>query len=204
MMRRDRLDHILRAAAGVTGHNTFVLVGSSVIVVRCRNIPGDMLMTREADVYVPDASDIEALSDMIDANIGQGSAFHNQYGYYADGVSPGTSVMPTDWVDRAQHYHGSGCPGVTAIVPDVEDVALAKVVAWREKDQSWILSGVRAGLFSLERMACRIDRMPRAAPDAAEMVRRLRWLAATCGMALSLPDLLAHDLVSDTKINPAP
>lgn len=96
MMRRDRLDHILRAAAGVTGHNTFVLVGSSVIVVRCRNIPGDMLMTREADVYVSHASDIEALSDMIDANIGQGSAFHNRYGYYADGVSPGTSVMPTD------------------------------------------------------------------------------------------------------------
>ncbi|MGE7154891.1 DUF6036 family nucleotidyltransferase [Methylorubrum rhodesianum] len=204
MMRRDRLDHILRAAAGVTGHDTFVLVGSSVIVVRCRNIPGDMLMTREADVYVPDTSETEALSDMIDANIGQGSAFHRQYGYYADGVSPGTSVMPSDWMDRVQHYRGTGCPGVTAIVPDIEDVALAKVVAWREKDQNWILSGVRSRLFSLERMASRIDRMPSAAPEPAEMMRRLRSVAATCGMASALPGPLASDVDSEKGINPVP
>ncbi|MEH3116085.1 MAG: hypothetical protein PGN25_00245 [Methylorubrum populi] len=110
MMRRDRLDHILRAAAGVTGHDTFVLVGSSVIVVRCRTIPGDMLMTREADIFVPGTPDTEALSGAIDANIGQGSAFHNQYGYYADGVSPGTAVMPTDWKDRAQPLPGRRMP----------------------------------------------------------------------------------------------
>ncbi len=180
MMRRDRLDHILRAAAGVTGHTTFVLVGSSVVLVRCKNIPGDMLMTREADVYVPGAPDSEALSDAIDANIGQGSAFHNQYGYYADGVSPGTAIMPLDWEARTQSYQGSGCPGITAIVPDVDDVALAKVVAWRDKDKDWLTSGIRAQLFSLDRMAMRLDRMPEAAPSAAELVQRLRWLASAC------------------------
>lgn len=185
MMRRDRLDHILRAAAGVTGHSTFVLVGSSVILVRCRNIPGDMLMTREADIFVPGTLETEALSDAIDANIGQGSAFHNHYGYYADGVSPGTSVMPTDWEDRAEAYRGSGCPGVTAIVPDIDDVALAKVVAWRDKDKSWIVSGIWARLFSLERMAARLDRMPEAAPDVAEIMRRLNWLATACGVPFS-------------------
>ena len=198
MMRQDRLDHILRAAAGVTGHSTFVLVGSSAILVRCRNIPGDMLMTREADIFVPDAPETEALSDAIDANIGQGSAFHNQYGYYADGVSPGTSVMPTDWEDRVEPYQGSGCPGVTAIVPDINDIALAKVVAWRDKDRSWLASGIRARLFSLERMAARLGRMPEAAPEAAEMMRRLTWLATTCGVPFSASGLPGSGL------NPAP
>lgn len=146
-----------------------------------------MLMTQEADVYVPGTPDAEALSDAIDANIGQGSAFHAQYGYYADGVSSGTSVMPTDWEQRAQPYYGSGCPGVTAIVPDIDDVALAKVVAWRTKDKDWLESGIGARLLSLDRMASRLDRMPVGAPDPAEMVRRLGWLATVCKVPLPLP-----------------
>lgn len=97
MMRRDKLDHLLRAAGAVTGHRRFVLVGSAVVLVRCKNIPGDMLLTSEADLYVPDVPDADELSDAIEDNIGQGSSFHQRYGYYCDGVSAGTAVMPIDW-----------------------------------------------------------------------------------------------------------
>lgn len=187
MMRRDRLDHILRAAAEVTGHKIFVLAGSSAIVVRCRNIPGDMLMMQEADVYVPGTPDAEALSDAIDANIGQGSAFHTQYGYDADGVSSGTSVTPTDREQRAQPYHGSGCPGVTAIVPDFDDVALARSWPGGRKTRIGWNPALRARLLSLERMASRLDRMPVGAPDPAEMARRLGWLATACRAPPPLP-----------------
>ena len=187
MMRKPKLDHLLRAASEVTGHKRFVLVGSTVVVVRCRNIPGDMLLTPEADLYVPGVPDVEDLSDAIEANIGQGSAFHRQFGYYCDGVSPGTSVMPIDWEDRSSLYAGEGCPGVTAIVPDPNDVALAKVVAWRDKDRDWLRSGIRAGLFSLDDMTSRLPRMPADAPDGSEMKRRLAWLAAECEVSLAPP-----------------
>jgi hypothetical protein len=175
-------DHLLRAAASVTGHRTFVLVGSTVVLVRCRNIPADMLLTPEIDLYVPDIADQENVSDQIEGSIGQGSSFHNQYGYYADGVSSGTSVMPRDWPLRATSYEGLGCPGVTAIVPEQNDVALAKLVAWREKDRDWLCSGLRAGLFSLDQMHLRLDRMPESAPAFDELLRRLSSLAATCGI----------------------
>lgn len=44
MMRKSKIDHLLRAAASVTGHSTFVLVGSTVVLVRCRNIPAGTLL----------------------------------------------------------------------------------------------------------------------------------------------------------------
>ncbi|MCJ2070192.1 hypothetical protein MKK75_15530 [Methylobacterium sp. J-030] len=182
MMRRDRLDHILRAAGAVTGQHRFVLVGSAVVLIRCRNIPGDMLLTPEADLYVPDVLDAEALSDTIEANIGQGSSFHQKYGYYCDGVSAGTAVMPMDWVERATLYESAGCPGISVTVPDPTDVALAKAVAWREKDRTWLASGLRSKLFALDAMAAHLPRMPPSAPGSAEMKRRLGWLAAECAL----------------------
>ncbi len=110
MMRREKLDHLLRAASTVTGHRCFVLVGSAAILIRCKNIPGDMLLTPEADLYVPDVPNAEDLSDAIEANIGQGSSFHQQYGYYCDGVSAGTAVMPADWQARAVAYESPAVP----------------------------------------------------------------------------------------------
>lgn len=71
-MQRKKIDHLLRAAASVTGHRTFVLVGSTVVLLRCKNIPADMLMTPEADLYVPDIPDQDDVSDAIEGSIGQG------------------------------------------------------------------------------------------------------------------------------------
>ena len=88
MMRRDKLDHLVRAASTLTGHRRFVLVGSAVILVRCNNIPGDMLLTPEVDLFVPD---------------------------------------------------------VPEIVADPEDIALPKIVAWREKDKDWLKSALGPG-----------------------------------------------------------
>ncbi len=182
MMRRDKLDHLVRAASTLTGHRRFVLVGSAVILVRCNNIPGDMLLTPEVDLFVPDVPDSEAVSDAIEADIGQGSSFHQKYGYYCDGVSAGTAVMPTDWQQRAVPYESSGCPGVTVIVADPEDIALPKIVAWREKDKDWLKSGLRSGIFPLNLMTARLPRMPDTAPGLGEMMRRLAWLAAECAL----------------------
>src|SRR5260370_13862170 len=52
----------------------------------------------EADVATLDGD--EAKSDLIDASIGEGSRFHETYGFYAQGVSLKTAVLPTSWRDR--------------------------------------------------------------------------------------------------------
>jgi len=192
-MKRSGIDHILRAAAEVTKQSRFVLVGSAAVIVRSKHIPLDMTETAEADLYAPDAADVEFASELIDGSIGQGSQFHSQFGYYGDGVSPTTAKMPEDWQERAIEYQGNECPGVIAIVPEQNDIALAKLVAWREKDQKWLKVGVKVRTLSLDVMASRLGRMPKSnaegnPPDYGVLADRLRSLAAHCNIALAMPD----------------
>lgn len=191
IMRKKSIDHILRAAAAVTKQHRFVLVGSAAVIARAKNIPLDMMFTPEIDIYAPEADDTEFASELIDGNIGQGSQFHERFGYYGDGVSPATAKMPSDWKDRSIEYLGAECPGVVAVVPEENDVALAKLAAWRDKDQIWLNEGIRSGILSLERMASRLGLMPPpnadGNPPAVEVLReRLRSLAARA--KIDLPD----------------
>jgi hypothetical protein len=128
IMQRDKVDHVLRAAASVTGHKVFVLIGSAALIARIKGpTPASMLMTQEVDIYAFDVDDVDKLSDMIDGSLGQNSPFHTLFGFYADGVSSETAKMPFDWMTRANKYSSPACLGVTAIVPEENDLALAKL-----------------------------------------------------------------------------
>src|SRR5947207_1284801 len=111
-MRRERIHHILRAAANVTGESQFVLIGSAAVILRMKHVPLDMTETYEADIYALAAENVELTSEQIDGSIGQGSQFHNEFGYYGDGVSPTTAKMPIDWKERAIEYTNVECEGV--------------------------------------------------------------------------------------------
>jgi hypothetical protein len=198
VMNVGRIDHLLRAAANVTGQNSFVLVGSASVIVRRKlrrkSVPADMTITQEIDIYAPYADDIESISQMIDTNIGQGSRFHDEFGYYGDGVSPTTAKMPSDWEARAVEYRGAGCPDVAVTVPEENDVALAKLAAWRDKDQDWLVRGVNYGVLSLKTMVTRFDRMPepdpgRGSPTRQALIERIKALASRCKVDVRLPDI---------------
>jgi hypothetical protein len=145
-----------------------------------------MLMTQEVDIYAFEADNVEELSDMIDGSIGQNSPFHMSFGFFADGVSPETAKMPTDWMNRATRYSSPACPGITAVVPDENDLALAKLVAWREKDIDWLRVGVAHRILSLDKMESRLDRMPpgdvaSGSPGIKELHERMLLLRAAGG-----------------------
>jgi len=74
-MRRQSIDHILRAAAEVTNCKRFVLVGSAALIARTKHVPLNMMYTPEIDIYASDAEDVELASELIDGSIGQGSQF---------------------------------------------------------------------------------------------------------------------------------
>jgi hypothetical protein len=96
IMQRRKLDHVLRAAASVTGHDVFVLIGSAALIARFKGpTPAGMLETEEVDIYAFDAHNVQELSDMIDGSLGQDSPFHTTFGFFADGVSPETAKMPS-------------------------------------------------------------------------------------------------------------
>jgi len=43
-MKRDELEHVLRAAGAITGVSTWVIVGSQAILGALQDAPGDLLV----------------------------------------------------------------------------------------------------------------------------------------------------------------
>ena len=181
MLRRPDVDHILRAAATLTNHRRFVLVGTGAVIVTARQIPAIMMMTAEIDVYADGVPDPEPISDLLDAAIGRGSRFHQTFSYYCDGVSPATATMPADWRDRTTEYVTPD--GIaTAICPSANDIAIAKLCAGREKDWTWLRAAAIAGIVDPRTVrALAATGLPAAAPPADELNRRLDILASFKG-----------------------
>jgi hypothetical protein len=51
VLRRPDIDHIPRAAAALSKHSRFVVVGTGAVIVTARRIPVRMMMTSEIEVY---------------------------------------------------------------------------------------------------------------------------------------------------------
>jgi hypothetical protein len=86
-MKREEPEHVLRASAAITKEHSFVVIGSQAVLLSFSLAPGELLISRELDLYP--AMKLEQ-SDIIDGAIGMGSQFHETFGYYADGVGPET------------------------------------------------------------------------------------------------------------------
>ena len=181
MMNHQKLLHIMRAIAAISGEKNFVLVGSASVLLTSKNIPLAMLNTNEIDVYAPDAEDEEHFSDTIYGAIGKGSQFDQSYNYYADGVSSKTAKMPSDWLNRAKDAGNLGIEGANILVPDINDIALAKMMAWREKDQDWLQAGVQVKILDPRKMRERLPLLPETAMPRAEMDRRMQTVFAYGG-----------------------
>ena len=131
-MTLTQLQHVLRAAAEISGEKNFVLIGSQAVLLALAEPDERLTLSDEIDLY-PSLSPEKA--DLIDGAIGALSQFHDTYGYHADGVSPETAVMPSDWMSRASfHYFDD----ITAICPDLTDLCVAKAVAGRDKDAEFV------------------------------------------------------------------
>ncbi|MBC8055369.1 MAG: hypothetical protein H7Y61_02185 [Rhizobiales bacterium] len=153
-MTREQLEHVIRAAAAITNERSFVVVGSQAVLLPYPDAHPDLLVSRELDLYPAMAPD---KSDLIEGAIGALSQFDETFGYYADGVSPETAVMPSDWMSRASlHYLGD----TTVVCPDMHDLAVSKCVARREKDGRFLAVMFKEEMISfatLEQLIRRLD-----------------------------------------------
>jgi hypothetical protein len=52
-MRRPQLEHIIRAAAGITGAPRLVVIGSQAILGQFPNPPEELIISIEADLFSP-------------------------------------------------------------------------------------------------------------------------------------------------------
>jgi hypothetical protein len=155
-MQRHQLEHIIRAAAGITGASEFVIVGSQAVLGQFPQAPDELLISIEADIFSLRAP---ADSELIDGSIGEGSPFHQTFGYYAHGVSSETGHLPAGWRERLVRVHNQNTGGGTGLCLEVHDLAVSKLVAGREKDLDFIRGLLRHQLVHVEVLSERLASM---------------------------------------------
>ena len=103
-MRRDQLEHAIRTACQIIGHEAVVVVGSQSILGSFAEdeLPAEATMSVEIDILpVGDDNDETArLADLIEGVAGEWSLFEEQHGFSIDGVDLATAVLPDGWRER--------------------------------------------------------------------------------------------------------
>jgi hypothetical protein len=125
-------------------------------------LPPVAFLSQEADVYP--RNDPERADD-IDIAIGELSAFHHTFGYYAHGVSPETAILPAGWEKRLVRLASPGTGDAVGLCLDVHDLVLSKYAAGREKDLAFNQALVHHGCVTKRKLV----RLARSMPVGAEM-----------------------------------
>jgi hypothetical protein len=120
------------------------------------------------------------LGDRIEGVAGEFSPFEQLHGFSIDGVDLETSALPQGWRERlvkvqnANTAAAGGGPQFTGWCLDKEDLCVAKLCAFREKDQNFVSALLKAGLVDPGIIASRLATVPeRYRPSAA---RAAEWL----------------------------
>ena len=152
-MTRDQLEHIIRASADIAADDEIVIIGSQAILGQFPDAPAELLVSMEADVYPKNRPE---RSDLIDGTIGEGSPFHETYGYYAQGVGRTTAVLPHGWEERLVPVRNENTRGATGWCLEIHDLLVAKLVAGRDKDLRFAADAAQHALASKETLIERI------------------------------------------------
>jgi hypothetical protein len=183
-MRRDQLEHAIRAACQIIGKPEVIVVGSQSILGTYREdqLPADATMSVEVDILpiADDNAEAARLADLIEGVAGEFSPFEELHGFSIDGVDLETSAVPSGWRDRLVKVQNAntaapdGQPQYTGWCLDKEDLCVAKLCAFREKDQNFVAALTRSALVDRETIAVRLTTVAARYRPAAE--RASSWL----------------------------
>ncbi|HBW21629.1 MAG: DUF6036 family nucleotidyltransferase [Streptosporangiaceae bacterium] len=174
-MTREQLEHVLRAAARIADDPDVLVIGSQSVLGSFTEdeLPVEATASMEADVaFFGDPEETKA--DLVDGAIGELSDFHETFGFYAQGVSVTTAVLPEGWRDRVVTFVTPATAPGRGLCLEPHDCVVSKLVAGREKDLVFASALVRAGLINLDTLAHRIETVD-AHPLVIERMRS--WIS---------------------------
>jgi hypothetical protein len=144
-VKREELEHIIRAAGDVLEEPEVIIVGSQAILgAQYEGLPKDVTLSLEVDVMAtndPDGS--KALR--LNGAIGEMTRFDETFGYYAEGVEDGLCRFPEGWRGRLLRVESPATNGVTGLCVEVHDLCASKLFAGRPKDLKYVAALVNSG-----------------------------------------------------------
>jgi len=183
-MRRDQLEHAIRASCQIIQHGEVIVVGSQAILGTYdeSQLPAAATMSLEVDILpIAETNEETAkLADLIEGVAGEFSTFEELHGFSIDGVDLDTAVLPEGWADRLVRVQNantaapSGEPRFAGLCLDKEDLCVAKLCAFREKDRNFVGALLDAGLVDAGTIAARLDLVPARWEPKTKLART--WL----------------------------
>jgi hypothetical protein len=169
-MKREQLEHVIRAAATIADDDDIVVVGSQAILGQFPDAPEELCVSNEADVWPRNHPD---RWELIDGAIGELSLFHDTFGYYAQGVGRETAVLPDGWESRLVPVSTQATRGATGWCLEVHDLVISKCVAGREKDWSFVRAVLEHQMADRRLLLERLEKTPIPPQQSQEIAARL-------------------------------
>lgn len=155
-MKKQHVDHVLRAAGRITGEKQFIIIGSQALHGKYPDAPDTIVRSAEVDLIAKQNAD---RTEWLNA-IGQDSPFHEEFGYYADPVDETSAKLPRGWKGRLVNLPEGDTDGVRGLCLDPHDLAIAKYVARREKDREFTRELARRGYVRRARLLELLEATP--------------------------------------------
>jgi hypothetical protein len=117
--------------------------------------------------------------------LGDGSPFHEAFGYYAHGVGPETARAPAGWEDRLVEVdipprpRSEQAPKAYCLEP--HDLVLAKCAAGRDRDWEFAKEAIVGRVVDPQILLTRVEGLPLSEEQAAAIRRRLEVFAGYSG-----------------------
>ena len=177
-MKRAQLEHVLRAAARIVNQRDFLVVGSAAILATYDDaaLPHEASRSDEADLAPFDDDPQGSKSFQVEGSLGQGSQFHETYGYYADGVDFRTAAAPAGWEQRLVPFDPPGADPGRGWCLEAHDLAAAKLAAGRIKDYEFVGALLETGLIDKSTLLARVTLIPRSRVLPANLIKAMKWL----------------------------
>ena len=177
-MKREDLAPLLARARDLCGETDYVVVGSLAVLGHSGEVPPRMAASVDVDAF--NKHDPGRTFDLV-RDLGQGSRFEAEHGYYLDPVSPRLLTLPDGWESRLVRIELA--PALVAWFLEPNDAAVSKYARLEPRDREWFRPGLQAAILSLPILDARFAET--AFADGAESARARkaleedrRWLRA--------------------------
>jgi len=168
-VRREQLEHAIRAATTIVQQSEIIVIGSQAILGSWDEdeLPAEAVMSVEVDMCPLVDDDAESLATEIDAVAGEMSTFHETHGFYIQGVGRRTARLPLGWETRLVTVTGENTAGAVGLCLDPHDLCAAKLIAYRDKDRIFVAALLDASLVDSALIAERLTWVPDETQRAA-------------------------------------
>ena len=168
-MKRKDLALLFARARDLCGETDYVVVGSLTVLGHSGKVPPRMAASVDVDAF--NKHDPGRTFDLV-RDLGQGSRFEAEHGYYLDPVSPRLATLPDGWESRLVRIELA--PALAAWFLEPNDAAVSKYARLEPRDREWIRPGLQAAILSLPMLDARFAETRFA--DAAESARARKAL----------------------------